>query len=305
VGNLRIGTHHLLAPRAVRADGWAEVVLESINTVPYFLPLRLRRFPPFIPLVHQMASDVWRYHLPIPLAEAARFVEPNLYRSYRNMLTACVSESTASDLRVAGLRSLVVVPEGGLGDRPQPEKEPVPTLLFVGRLSPNKRPGDAVRAFELIRAELPTARLWIVGEGPEQRMLASDLPPGASLLGRLSREELEQRMGQAHLLLCTSVKEGWGLVVTEANAVGTPAVAYDVPGLRDSVRNDVTGSLVPPSPRALAVEALALLDDPARYDSLREAAISWGRQHTWDRTAEVLLSLLQSTLELAATRAAR
>jgi glycosyltransferase involved in cell wall biosynthesis len=304
-GHLRDGTHHWLAPRAVRMDGWAEVVLESINTIPYFLPSRSRGMPPFLPLVHQMASDVWAYHLPGPLAAAARWLEPRLYRPYRDALTACVSPSTASDLRSAGLRRVVVVPEGGLGERPKREKEADPTLLFVGRLSSNKRPEDAVRAFELIRAELPGSRLWVIGDGPLLDGIRRGLPVGASLLGRVSSEELEERMGQAHLLLCTSVREGWGLVVTESNALGTPAVAYDVPGLRDSVRNGVTGILTEPTPNALARSVLGLLRDPERYSALQGAALAWGREHTWERTAGELLLLLGHRIQQHATKVAR
>ena len=69
------------------------------------------------------------------------------------------------------------------------------------------------------------------------------LPPGAELLGRLSRRELYERMARAHCLLVPSVREGWGLVVVEANAVGTPAVGYDVRGIRDSIRPGETGVL--------------------------------------------------------------
>ena len=56
-------------------------------------------------------------------------------------------------------------------------------------------------------------------------------------------------MAEAHVLLMTSVREGWGLVVTEANACGTPAVVYNVPGLRDSVRNEETGLRIARSSR--------------------------------------------------------
>src|ERR671937_779035 len=124
-------------------------------------------------------------------------------------------------------------------------------------------------------------------------MLASDLPLGASLLGRLSREELEQRMGQAHLLLCTSVKEGWGLVVTEASAMGTPAVAYDVPGLRDSVIDGITGSLVHAGDTVgMGIEAVELLNDHIKRKTLSKNGLENAKLFDWDKTSAQIAEIL-------------
>ncbi len=115
----------------------------------------------------------------------------------------------------------------------------------MGRLAANKRPDHAVEAFRLIREELPDARLWIVGQGPLEHSLRDGLPPGAEVFGFLPREELYLRMAEAHCLLVTSVREGWGLVITEANGVGTPAVGYDVPGVRDAIVDGGDGDARP------------------------------------------------------------
>ena len=78
----------------------------------------------------------------------------------------------------------------------------------------------------------------------------------------LSRRELYERMARAHCLLVPSVREGWGLVVVEANAVGTPAVGYDIRGIRDSIRPGETGVLVTAGdPEALGQAAAALVTD--------------------------------------------
>jgi glycosyltransferase involved in cell wall biosynthesis len=206
---------------------------------------------------------------------------------------AAVSESTAADLRTVGVRSPVVVPQGGIGPQRMFEKEPVPTLLFVGRLARNKRPDHAIEAFRRVAEVLPEARLWIIGEGPMREELARHLPPGAHLIGRVSRNELRERMSKAHVLLATSVREGWGLVVTEANAMGTPAVAYDIPGLKDSVKNGVTGLLVDTNPAAIAAPVIRLLRDSNAYKEMVRNARQWGARCTWDATAGFLMELLE------------
>jgi glycosyltransferase involved in cell wall biosynthesis len=294
VGRLRNGTHHLLAPTAMMRSGepTPDVVLESINTIPYMLPLR-RGLPPFLPLVHQMAVDVWDSHFPGPLAALARKLERALLRAYRNTPTVCISNSTKSDLVRAGLRNLDEVPVGGIGLQLPLEKLSTPTFLFVGRLTENKRPGDALEAFRAIKTRLPDSRLWIIGEGRLRHALADDLPAGAELLGHVEREELLTRMSRAHVLLVTSVREGWGLVVTEAAALGTPAVAYDVPGLRDSVLHRRTGLLTEPRPEALADSALSLMRDPLLYASVRTGAIDWGARFSWKTAASELLVKLE------------
>ena len=138
------------------------------------------------------------------------------------------------------------------------EKEPVPTVVFIGRLSANKRPEHAIRAFGLVRRELPNAQMWLIGSGPEEARLRKMAGPGVTFLGRVSEGEKRERLGRAHALVATSVREGWGLVVTEAAASGTVAIGYDVAGLRDSIGAS-GGILTRADPASLATGLVRLL----------------------------------------------
>ena len=131
------------------------------------------------------------------------------------------------------------------------EKEPVPTVVFIGRLSANKRPEHAIRAFGLVRRQMPDARMWVIGSGPEEARLRKKAGPGVIFLGHVSEGEKRDRLARAHALVATSVREGWGLVVTEAAASGTVSIGYDVPGLRDSIAAS-GGILTPADPASLA-----------------------------------------------------
>jgi glycosyltransferase involved in cell wall biosynthesis len=142
--------------------------------------------------------------------------------------------------------------------RPAAEKEPVPTVVFIGRLSANKRPKHAIRAFGLVHRQIPDAQMWVIGSGPEEARLRRTAGPGVTFLGHVPEEEKHERLARAHALIATSVREGWGLVVTEAAASGTVSIGYDVPGLRDSIGAS-GGVLTRADPASLATGLVGLL----------------------------------------------
>jgi glycosyltransferase involved in cell wall biosynthesis len=230
------------------------------------------------------------------MARVGRRVERALLHLYRDVPAVAVSESTRSDLLQLGFSDVRVVPPGrdeppDVRDLP---KESVPTFLFVGRLTANKRPAHAVAAFSAIKRALPLAQLWMIGSGPLELELRETAPPDVSFLGRVPREELFDRMARAHGLLVPSVREGWGLVVIEANSVGTPAIGYDVAGLRDSIRAGDTGLLARAGdPDSLAASAVSLVADGKRYAKMRGAASAWAERFSWDATASELLNIAE------------
>jgi glycosyltransferase involved in cell wall biosynthesis len=112
-------------------------------------------------------------------------------------------------------------------------------------------------------------------------------------LGWVSTSEKHRRMAQAHALLMASVREGWGLVVIESNACGTPAIVYNVHGLRDAVRNGDTGLVVEPTPTALARAMQQLVTDERLHAQLRKGARSFGETFSFDLTAKVVTTQLE------------
>ena len=295
-GHLRRGTFYLLVQRRLARLSGYDVILDEINTVPFLTPLWQDHLPPTVALIHQLADDIWDTEVPRPLAIVGRRVEPRLLRMYRDVPVATVSGSTMADLRRVGLRDVRVVLEGR--DEAPPvahlAKESVPTFAFIGRLAANKRPDHAIAAFRRIRDSLPDAHLWVIGRGALEAQLRASAPEGVEFLGRVSRQEMYERMARAHCLLVPSIREGWGLVITEANGVGTPAVGYDAPGIRDAIRPGRTGVLAPSGdPRALADAAVSLILNPEAYESMRREARRWADCFSWDATADLLLRVLQ------------
>jgi glycosyltransferase involved in cell wall biosynthesis len=232
--------------------GRFDIVVDEINTRPFMTP-RWVRGTPIVALIHQLAREIWFYETPFPLSVLGRYVlEPWWLRAYRRVPAMTVSESSARSLvDLHGWRDVVVIPEGS-SPHPVPTvaKEPVPAVVFLGRLVSMKRPDDALAAFGILRYSYPEACMWVIGDGPLEERLRSVAPAGVSFFGRVDRNELQERLARAHVLVATSIREGWGLNVSEAAACGTPSIGYSVPGLVDSVSAS-GGALVEPSPTAL------------------------------------------------------
>jgi glycosyltransferase involved in cell wall biosynthesis len=233
--------------------GRYDVVVDEINTRPFLTP-RWLRGAPVVALIHQLAREIWFYETPLPIALLGRFVlEPRWLRAYRSVPALTVSRSSADSLRRHyGWLDVTVVPEG-LDPHPPPAvaKEPDPTVAFLGRLVAMKQPAHAIEAFALLRQEVPSARLWMIGDGPLHGRLQERTPAGVAFLGRLDTQEVRERLARAHVLVATSVREGWGLNISEAAACGTAAIGYAVPGLADSISAS-GGALVKPRPQPLA-----------------------------------------------------
>lgn len=229
-----------------------DVVIDEINTRPFMTP-RWIRDTPIVVLIHQLAREIWFYEAPFPLAVLGRYVlEPLWLRAYRDVPAMTVSQSSADSLtRDHGWRDVTVVPEGHTPHPvPSVAKEAAPTVVFLGRLVRMKRPEHAIAAFRVLARDVPSAALWMIGDGPLRERLRAAAPANVTFLGRLGRDELLDRLARAHVLVATSVREGWGLNVSEAAACGTPSIGYAVPGLVDAVPAS-GGALVEPTPETL------------------------------------------------------
>jgi glycosyltransferase involved in cell wall biosynthesis len=282
--------------------GHFDVVIDEVNTMPFFTPL-WAGIPTFM-LIFQLAREVWWYESPLPISAVGYAIEPMYLLGYRHTPVFTISRSTELDLRSLGFKGpITLIPIGiekvASASRP---KADTPTFLYVGRLAPSKRIEHMLRALAQFRQATGTGALWLVGSGSEgyQRSLAKlarhlSVEDNVRFLGRVSSQDKHRLMAEAHALLMTSVREGWGLVVTEANAFGTPAIVYDVPGLRDSVRHDSTGLVVPPQPQNLSQAMIRLSSDPVLYARLAREAQSWSNTFSFDEAARLIGLALEGT----------
>jgi len=142
----------------------------------------------------------------------------------------------------------------------------------------------------------------ILGEGdarPSLEQLAEQLGVHSAVrfAGFVDEEEKVRQLQRMHVVANPSAKEGWGLTVLEANACGVPVVASDVPGLRDSVRDGETGLMYDDGDvEELAEKLLLVLRDDHLRTRLSRGAVAFASEFRWERSAEVMGQLLESSL---------
>ncbi|WP_199548968.1 glycosyltransferase family 4 protein [Streptomyces sp. N35] len=276
--------HHLRARSAfARQVGDCDLLVEVCNGMPYLAPLW--HSGPTLCLVNHVHTDLWGMRYPGPAARLGRRLEHwALSGAQRGNLLVAVSPSTATALREIGVpRERIRVVHNGVDEPgPQEPRSEEPLFLAMGRLVEYKRIDLLLRLWERVRP-VTGGRLVIVGDGPERERLEQLAGPGVQFTGRISEAEKHRLLCASWLLLHPSAVEGWGLVVTEAATRGTPAIGFDVPGLRDSVEDGVTGILARgESSFAAAWCTLALSAE--RRKAMGKAAANRAARYRWSHT---------------------
>ena len=295
------------ALRGVGGEGTFDIVVEDINKVPLFLPLVTGL--PLVAIVPHLFGTTAFAEASVPMAAAVWAAERPIPWVYRNAQFHAISESTRDDLVRRGIRSerIVVIHPGVDADHYAPDpstpRATRPTFLYVGRLKRYKGVELALRALAQARVQRSDMTLEICGAGddrPRLERLAAELGlgPAVRFLGFVSEEEKRRLLRRAWAVVFPSPKEGWGITNVEAAACGTPAIASDSDGLRESVRDGVTGFLVPHGDvPALADRLLALAAGPALVDRLGRAARGFAEGLSWDAAARATLAHLEHTIK--------
>ncbi len=273
-------------------------VIDSINTICWQTPLYVdqkRRFA----YVNQLAKEVFYYELPQPLSSIAYHLENWEYKTYKTTKFICYSKSVKEDLVTLGI-PVQNISNFSLGldhfRYKTGAKSALPLFVFVARLVKMKRADLCILAIKQVIEKHPEARLAIVGYGPDESRLRKIIH--TNHLGRnveiVNKDNLYfekhhkdikvKLLRQAWALLLPSVKEGWGMVVTEAAACGTPSIVTDVTGLRDSVVDGKTGFIVSANP---TIEELVkcmskIIDNDSLRHALEMNAVKWASHFSWE-----------------------
>lgn len=308
----RVGGRHsfaMLGRSAVRhelSEQRFDVVVEDINKVPLFLPTLTDL--PFVAIVPHLFGTTAFAEASAPMAALVWAAELPIPRGYRKAAFHAISESTRDDLVRRGVSAeRVVVIHPGVDSRtyrpdPGTPRAPRPTFLYLGRLKRYKGVEFALRALALARESRSDITLDICGQGDDRVRLERltrelRLDNAVRFLGFVPDAEKQRLLRTAWAVVFPSPKEGWGITNVEAAASGTPAIASDSPGLRESVQQGVTGYLVPHGDvGALADRMLELAGSPAAVERLGQAARRFAEGLSWDSAARATLAHIDRTI---------
>jgi glycosyltransferase involved in cell wall biosynthesis len=307
----RVGTRYSFQFNARRyfqerlAGNRYDVLIEDLNKIPLYTPRW--KGPKVVGLVHHLFGTTIFREAPPHMAAAVWIAERGIPLVYKGVPFEAVSESTADDLAARGIprKSVRVIyngmdtefftPGGGVA------RSPSPLFAYVGRLKRYKGVDLILQAFSSLNR--PDAQLAIAGAGDYREHLeelsgALGISDRVRFLGFISSEEKRDLLRRAWASVFASPKEGWGLTNLETQACGTPVVASDSPGLRESLLPDKTGFLVPHGDiEALASAMRRFADAPQLVQSMGTAGRRFAERFTWDRSAQDTLDHLQQVIQ--------
>jgi glycosyltransferase involved in cell wall biosynthesis len=294
---IRKAGRYLVFPRSVISEmtgrlGPCDGLVEIWNGMPFLSPLWWHG--PRSIWLHHVHGPMWQMALPPNLAKAGSFMEEHLAPPfYRRSPIVTLSESSKAEM-VAELGfkpERVTVIEPGIDPRfgPGGDRSPSPLVVAVGRLVPVKDFPRLVRIAHRVRQRVPDLELVIVGEGYERddlHALIADLDATGwiRLAGRVSDDELISLYRRAWAVASTSVREGWGMTITEAAACGTPAIATRIAGHTDGIVEGRSG-LLGSTDDELTAALTSVLTEADLRGRLQRGALDRASALTWEATA--------------------
>jgi glycosyltransferase involved in cell wall biosynthesis len=289
--------------RSLNLDSF-DLIVEDLCKVPVFSP-SWSRTPVLAIVPHLFGTTAFR-EVSILKAIYVNLLEAMIPRVYRKCNFVAISDSTKHDLQRRGIpgEQISVIPCGidtGFY-RHDPAVQPENgRLLFVGRLKKYKGVQHLLEALKILHRRGIAANLTVIGEGDYSHALKLmvgklDLQDSVSFEGFIPQEEKLKWLQKACVAVFPSAKEGWGLTVIEANCCGTPVVASNSDGLRDSVKDGETGILVEHRNSNALAEALeSILTNSSKRNELAANALEWAKTFNWDHTGEKMLDVMNRT----------
>ena len=284
-------------------DEKADVLVDDINKLPLYTPTLTDR-PVYAIIPHLFGTTAF-HEVAWPMAAVVWLAERAIPMTYARAWFHAISDSTKADLVARGIpaeRIAVVYPgvdsEHYSPDPATPRSTP-PRFVYVGRLKRYKGIEIMIDALAIARRERPDLTVDIAGsddDRPRLEGIARDrgVAEAVRFRGFVDDATKLALLRGAVANVFPSPKEGWGITVMEAAACGTPSLASDSPGLRDSVRNGQTGHLVPHGDAAaLARQMVRLAADPDEVQRLGCAARAHAERLSWGVAADAVEVHLQ------------
>lgn len=285
-----------------------DVVLDVLNTILWQTPLYVPARSRFV-YINQLAREVLYFELPPIIASIAYFLESFQFIPYKNTNAITYAPSTKKDIASVGIRpqKVQLFSLGVDHSRYRPgKKSKTPLFLCVSRLVRMKRTDLVIKAMKVVLKKYPNCKLAIVGYGYQRESLGTlrdnlGLKQNVIFIDEdilFFKKEVKDKkislMQKSWALVFPSVKEGWGMTVTECAACATPAIVSNVTGLSDSVKHNKTGIILSknPDPEEIANAMIRIIEDKTFREKVSKNARTFSKQFTWDDAAARVLSII-------------
>jgi glycosyltransferase involved in cell wall biosynthesis len=255
-------------------------------------------YSPLIPALSTEDDDQW-----IQSSKIAALAEKILVRFPYDKIITVSNETKKSLVKYYGVqKNRVSVVYAGVDleliDSVKVNEKYENTIIFVGRLAPHKHVDHLLKVVKSLKKEISDINLLIVGNGVEKENLISmtkeyDLRDNIQFLDNLDYNELMGEMKKSNVLVLPSTREGFGMVLAEANACGIPVVAYASGGVIEVVENGVNGYLVEPFDlEKLEVVIDSILKNPLKRNNLGENGRKIvEKSFIWDKIVKDILNI--------------
>lgn len=284
-----------------------DLVIDEFHGIPFFTPIYVRK--PKLAVLQEVARKVWlkndlRFPMNIVIGYIGYFFEPYLFLLYKKIPFMVGSNSAKTELSRMRIprKNIKVIPHGVILDLPKNKlsKEKVRTVIFLGTLAKDKGIEDAIKAFGILNNK-DNFRFWIIGKGGEdyleklKKLCRNEgVDKKTKFWGFVSQKEKFSLLSRAHIMINPSLLEGFGLVNIEANSCGIPVVAYNSPGLTDSVKDGVSGIICKENtPENLAKNVSFLMKDKKKYKNMQKSAVKWSKKFDWNSSRKLSLALIE------------
>jgi glycosyltransferase involved in cell wall biosynthesis len=275
-----------------------DIVIDDINKIPFYTPCFVKE--PLLAISHHFFGKAIFREAGFVSGSYVYLSEMLVNSIYKKTQFVVVSESTLNEFIEKGFnRKNFSIVQNAIEQERFPmkicTKFDKPTVVYFGRVKKYKSVDHLVKAFSLIADKIPDARLEFIGRGdfqPELERMVNELglKDRTKFYGFVSEEEKTEILSKSHIVVNTSIKEGWGITNIEANACGTPVISANVPGLRDSVKEGVSGLLYEyGNIEQLSNQILTLLTNQTELNRLSEGAVEWAKTFSWDNSAELMM----------------
>ncbi len=284
-----------------------DLVIDEIHGLPFLIPIWAYKSKK-LAYIHEVAQEIWDEMFFFPINFVGKLYEKIYFLFYKKTSFLTGSPSTKKDLIKYGIpeKNITIIPHGlflkSLNNIPKKRKKL--TLIFISRLVKMKGIEEALKIFSLVNRKVKKARFFVVGDGEKnyinylkQLTRKLKIEDDVRFFGYINDQKKTILLQSSHLLIHTSVREGFGLVVTEANSQGTPAIVYDSPGLRDVVINNINGLQIPKGDvKKMAYKIIEVFKDKKKYNYLVKKSIEYSKRFDWQKITEQSFNLIRSLM---------